>query len=99
MLAGMLTTAARGIGGPVPRLRSAAKPDHKKRVAAKSIEKRVLRALPVGVDLDLAQVTSAAKLMPSQTRPVLRRLVEEHAVEVVREEAIAGRPRYRRRAS
>jgi hypothetical protein len=64
--------------------------------SAEALDQKVLTVLPVGVDLDLAQVTSLAKVMPTQAQSSLDRLVQEHDVEIVLELAVAGRPRYRR---
>ena len=62
-----------------------------------AVETKVLEALPPEVDLDLAQVTSRAGLMPSQTRGALKRLATYKLVETVHPLASSKRPRFKRR--
>jgi len=42
-----------------------------------------LRALPVNVDLDLAQVSAATEIMPRKARAILNHLVDARKVESV----------------
>jgi len=56
---------------------------------------RLLAAMPPGVDLDLAQVSSAARAFPADARRMLHVLVARGEVEVLRDGPV-GRVRYRR---
>lgn len=61
-----------------------------------SLDEAVLTALPVGVDLDLAQVASLAKVMPWEAQASIQRLLAAGEIESDPEADVAGRSRYRR---
>lgn len=61
-------------------------------------EKHVLEALPVYVDLDVAQVSGRAGMKPAEVKTVLAKLTAAHKVELADSLPTSSRPRYRRLA-